>query len=814
MNDLPCRLALALRIFRFPLFLIVLMVTGVLTVVPPNDAAAHAELVRAEPPVDGLVVAPPTQLRLFFTEAIATSDPAPSVRVLDENGVEKQATVLPEGSDKREVVVDVKDLDNGTWTVAWTVKSADDGHILSGTYAFRIGGGLPPGVATVEGEQPQAWAVATRWLTFLGAAIAGAGFLFGLVMFPGGAEPLTSSRRRTRLILIGGVLALLATASEPVLQVVFPVEGVDVTIGSAIRGLPDGWWFRPIALAALVVLAVVVAYPLRGRIALVPGLLGGGLALAALLGLSLTSHAVARDTWRPLAIASDTVHQWSTALWVGGLASLLLWWTGQAAATRTEGEHPAGSAPVLLLRRFSAIALWLFVIAVITGVLNAGLVFPVKQTTLWFGLGTADLPAISKLWSSDYGVVLLIKVLVLLIPFGLAAYHHRLVARAAKRGLDVASSVLRKTLRLETIVVCAVVLGGSILALSAPPTISQHALDKVVLAEFARPDTGDPTTIVHLTVDPASQGQNSLTLRLTDLQGEIPPASEPAARIALSFTSLNHGTTRSAVSVQPTDLTTATYAAEGLDLSLSGWWRVQATVERDTQPSAIATFYLLLPDPNVHGFGAPPSPKSDPAAEDVFNRGMQALTSLTAIRRTEAIGSGRDALVYSDYAWTTGANGHPPSFESQTLYSASFVPLPDGSSPMPPRINAYHSVTIDGTSWQISPDGQWQEQSPIIYQPPSEWNNTYSGAQSFQLGMTETVDGEECQIVTFHTPESSVQAQAWFAWWVGKDSGLVRRTTMVANQHYMIWEYRDFNGDFVIQGPPAPAGTPEATPLP
>ncbi|MGI8486246.1 MAG: copper resistance CopC/CopD family protein, partial [Thermomicrobiales bacterium] len=540
--------------------------------IPVHDASAHAELVRAEPPIDGLVVAPPDQLQLFFSEDVATANPAPAVQLLDENGKSQKVSIESQGADAREVVVEIPNLGNGTWTVSWTVKSTDDGHVLSGTYAFRIGEGLPPGLATVEGQQPEAWAVATRWLTFLGAAIAGAGFLFSIVVFGKELEPVRSSRKRTRLILAGAVLALIATIIEPFMQVLFPVEGVDLSVGSAIRGLPSAWWYRPAALIPLVILAVVAAYPLRGRISFPVGIIGGALALISLLGLSLTSHAAARDSFRSVASATDTLHQWSTALWVGGLFSLLLWWVNHPVA-ESSSTPGAIASPDFPLKRFSALALWLFIVAVLTGLLNAWLVLPHKETS-FLGLGDASLPVISKLWSSDYGIVLLIKVLILLLPFSLAAFHHRAITRATRTGVQISAGVLSKTLRMESIVVCAVVLGGSILALSAPTPISQHALQNVALASLATPAQGDPTEIVHLTIDPAKQGKNSLSLRLTDLSGKVPAVTTPA-RLAMTFTSLSHGTVRSDVSVQPSNLATSTYTAAGLDLSIDGWWKIE-----------------------------------------------------------------------------------------------------------------------------------------------------------------------------------------------------------------------------------------------
>ena len=79
----------------------------------------------------------------------------------------------------------------------------------------------------------------------------------------------------------------------------------------------------------------------------------------------------------------------------------------------------------------------------------------------------------------------------------------------------------------------------------------------------------------------------------------------------------------------------------------------------------------------------------------------------------------------------------------------------------------------------------------------------------FRLGPVETVDGEPCQVVTFSQPSPSGQAwaAAWYAWWVGTETGFVRRETMVAPRHYMRYDYHDFNAPVTI-APPAAAATP------
>ncbi|MDQ3045257.1 MAG: copper resistance protein CopC, partial [Chloroflexota bacterium] len=388
---------------RLPPTLYGLLILCAWTIGPTDGVSAHATLARADPPVDGLLVAPPDQLSLWFTEPVAGSDPGPEVTLLDETGrAIKLGTARLDAADKRRVRATVPVLGPGTFTVSWAIRSATDGHNLAGTYAFRLGGGMAPGSATIEGETPRVWAVVTRWLTFLGVALAAGSGLFRLVLPPGFQAGSSHSRRSDWAMAIGATVALSATLAEPLLQAVIPPpRGVSPSLGEAIRGVPDAWWLRPLALAPLMLLGISTArgwrrWPLR--IGVLPPLV---LSAIALLGLSLTSHAAARESLKAPALMSNVLHQWSVALWVGGLIHLGLNWA-------TDGEpHPA--------RRFSKVALPLVAVGIATGVANAGLV----------------LPAWSALWESTYGVALLLKIALLVVPLGLATFHRVALRRVA-----------------------------------------------------------------------------------------------------------------------------------------------------------------------------------------------------------------------------------------------------------------------------------------------------------------------------------------------------------------------------------------------
>ncbi len=737
----------------------------------PRSTAAHPELVRASPPPDGLLAAPPQQLDLWVSEAVDAGAGSPSLLLLDETGhaVPVRAAVL-DPADPTHVRADVAGLGTGTYTVSWSARSAIDGHTLSGTYAFRVGGGRAPGAATVQGESPQPWGVATRWLTFLGAAVAGGGFLFARILLGGNDPGDRTGRRRNAVIAGGALLALLATFAEPVLQTRWPPAGtLAPTLTEAVAGLPQAWWLRPAALTPVLLLGLALLLRRRvgGRLVLAAESAGLALALVALLGLSLTSHAAARADWRALAVGSNVLHQWAIALWVGGLAHLALAWSvAQRPDTLgLEGPTPEGSpAPLDPLRRFSRLALGLVVVGIATGVVNAGLL----------------LPTIRSLWTSPYGDILLLKVAALVPPLALATFHRVALRRVATR----LRSALRTTVRVEVALVLLVVLGGSVLALLAPPVVqAARPLD------LAAP-TGGGDLLVHLGVQPAKPGENTLTVFVTDAQG-APVSLDQAARVGLDLTSLEHPVEIDAVEAQPNG--TGRYEVAGMPLSLEGWWRIGVTVRRAEQPNLQAPFYLRLPDPNV-SVERITTPPSSPEAEAVFQRGLASLTSLHSVRYRRTLASGTGTVFASEEAISVGDDGHPPAY----AVSSSGVDL----------------IRVGDREWLRSPDGVWRDRPASPFVPPAAWGEEFESATGFRLGRVEEVGGEPAQIVTFVVPGTPRQAAAWYAWWVDLERGRILRQAMVSRWHYMVLEYHDFDAPIAIDPPtPAPAATPAATPV-
>jgi copper transport protein len=744
-------------------------VAALLAIVFAAGSAAHANVERSSPPEDGLLGAPPRSIELWTTERVATGSGSPEIKVLDEDGSSDGiavSNVRVDPNDPRHVMADVSGIGSGTYTVVWAVLSEDDGHQLNGSYGFRVAGtARAPGAATVEGETPRVWAVTTRWLTFLGVALAAAGFLYGRFVQVG-VESAAAVRRRSLSVLAGGAVALVATLAEPFLQTRFPPEGATKpSLGDAIASLPTAWWLRPAALIAVIVLGVIILGAGQRLNRTLPTLqiAGGAVALVALLGLALTSHASARETWRIVAIPSIVLHQWAVGLWVGGLAQLALSWPwGQARSQESDAE--SASDPV---RTFSRYALGLALVGIGTGVLNAGLV----------------LPTLRSLWQSDYGEFLIAKVAILLPVLALASFHRLSLHRVAVR----VGTALRTTVRLEAALVLLVVLGGSILALLAPPTVARGDFKTVDLAATTGSPVASPDDLmVRLQLTPAKPGDNQMTVLIAHADGTAIP-TDRIALVRLALTSLDHEAEQPDVATVPTG---GGFVSQGVQLSLDDWWRVDVLIRRLGVEDVSVPFYFRLPDPNVNGFDEDVPAGSDDARA-VYERALAAMTSMHSVHFTQRLASGSGTVALAELRVHDGTGTDSPSY---SLVGASFKPALPGTTEaggtLPP---AFEQIIVGTHRWQRTGGGPWEEgDGPPIY-TPSQWGDNYDGATGFHLGRTEDVDGRSVQIVTFLVPGTPRLAAAYYAWWVDTETGHVLRETMVSRAHYMLYEYRDID---------------------
>ena len=510
-------------------------------------AFAHALPQSSDPSPGASLAQAPTQVSIVFGER---PDPKlSSINVLDTTGtaVTSGPTVVAHGNEA-ELVVPLKPLPTGVYTVAWRTVSAVDGHVAAGSFAFGVGGAEPSASAT--GAEPSAStssagptpaAIAGRWLMYLSlVALLGAA-LFAAVVTPGVG---TISRRRVP----GAWLVALAGT----------VAGVAAQRSDAGVGLSDAFGtsfgpviverFVPLGVAGLAI-AVLLARPATTRSALVVAALG---AAGAMLADVLASHAAA-GALPILGVAVQWLHILAVGAWLGGLGGLLL-------AVRGE----AGDATARTARRFAYLATAGIATVGATGLLRA----------------IAEVGTLDNLVSTDFGRLVIAKTALLGLLAMLGALNHFVNVPAAGRRLG----GLRRAGSVELVVGATVLVLSASLVNLAPPVeagggngSAQPASPAPTAAPLVVAGNDFGTSVrLSLTVSPGTAGFNTFTARATDFDSGAPV---PATSLTLRFSI----PARSDIGESRLELVSAgdgsgVFKASGPNLSIGGTWSVTALV--------------------------------------------------------------------------------------------------------------------------------------------------------------------------------------------------------------------------------------------
>ena len=269
---------------------------------------------------------------------------------------------------------------------------------------------------------------------------------------------------------------------------------------------------------------------------------------------------------------------------------------------------------------------------------------------------------------------------------------------------------------------------------------------------------------VRLAVEPFQLGPNTFRVRLFDVTG----APATAGRLRLGFYRLEDTSPPDWVDMGPR-ADDAEYRVTR-SLNLPGWWVVAVAVG-EAEPVA---FVLRLDQPSRAplAFAEPDCP-SDPQAEAFFRRALDTHRGLRAVRWEEQLTSG---LAYPSesgaWVYVAGQAEAPDRFSLR-------VHNPDRESYDVFQVGAHRCTRREGQSWVCS---EAEPRNALDFKG-------LASAWGFQLGRQEPVDGELTQVVTFYEPVE----KSWYAWWVGLDSGYLRRMAMVGPGHFMVTRYFDHN---------------------
>jgi copper resistance protein C len=107
-----------------------------LSLLVAQQAQAHAKLVSANPPIEGVAQGSPRNIDLLFNEAISAKLSGAVVQGPDGKPV--AADTMPEKNGLGLMVMPQQPLRPGVYTVDWHAVASDDGHRTTGTYRFTV----------------------------------------------------------------------------------------------------------------------------------------------------------------------------------------------------------------------------------------------------------------------------------------------------------------------------------------------------------------------------------------------------------------------------------------------------------------------------------------------------------------------------------------------------------------------------------------------------------------------------------------------------------------------------------------------------
>jgi copper transport protein len=525
-----------------------------------GSASAHAVLISTTPARNTILTAPPGQVTLRFGESVLL--PPSALRVFDPAGVQvDDGHPVHPGPDGATVGVGLRaGTAQGSYTVAWRVISADT-HPVSGAFNFSVGHpsatsaaiAAPPGGSLIVG---MLYAVVRALAYASFAALAGAA-AFMLWCWPAGAaRPLAP-----RVAATGWATLLLSTIATLLLQGPYGdgtglADIVEPGTVATTLALPLGGAL----IARLLLLAATAVYlgQLRHRLptatsATLRGLRISGVLLAVGIAAtwSISGHAaVGRQP--ELALPVDLAHLLAMATWLGGLAVLA------AALRHTPSDLGHRQQLTAAVTRFSPIALGCVAVLGATGTYQSW-----RQVGSW--------PALT---GTDYGRLLILKVLAVLALLTVAAGSRRAVHRmragatahraavpagaATPRGpwppatstptsspppaqsqhADTPEHRLRLTVLIETIIAVAVLALTAVLVNAEPARTAAAAAASdtrgPVRASLAY-NTGGPSGAgtLDITIGPAQTGPNAIGITVHGPTGTTNDVAELDVELAL-----------------------------------------------------------------------------------------------------------------------------------------------------------------------------------------------------------------------------------------------------------------------------------------
>lgn len=610
----------------------------------PQIVSAHAILLRSDPAKDSLLPVAPDQIRMWFSEdlnpifstayVVNAANNAKNVQNDIKTHVDKgnaQVSV----TDSKEMDVSLKpNLPSAVYVVLYRTQSADDGHILYGSFVFTVAatdGSIPSfnGKLLQEGafsgsggssgqlDGPTFFSLIMITLVDLGAVFwVGAQFwrvfVISELQSEDQEERATFQQIEQRfdhrfsglvllLILFANIGVLVGQALTLTSNQWGQAFAPSLLISLVAHGQFGTFWIMRQIVILLALLLIVITMVIKLPAKWIAASVSWGnfiLGLALLIALTLSGHAAATSSnVRVYAVLGDFLHLVAAALWVGGMIYLAVIYLPML---KSKPWRQQTASLLTTLPRYSPLA--------ITGVVLMGLSGPLNVVTRQISW--------DQFFSTAYGRTLVVKILLVGAMLITSAIHVlRLRPRLAKdfeayqratkaarsseeeKLADLApiavtqmeelkKSIAQQTQRLSTILRWEPVLGIAVLLCTGlltifsgtllPPAISQPVSQPA--SAPSKPfsttvETADRQFRVTVKIDPNHFGTNTFIATVFDSKGNAVPTSNIGVSFYTTMLDMDMGT--QVVNLQPDGK--GHFSGSG-DLDMGGNWQLRIEI--------------------------------------------------------------------------------------------------------------------------------------------------------------------------------------------------------------------------------------------
>jgi copper transport protein len=489
-----------------------------------DGAFAHATLITSEPVDGALLITPPKQVRLNFSEVIAPL----ALRLLDATG---KITLLKNyRQEQQSLIVDLpSEIGVGTSILSWRVTS-QDGHPIGGTVSFSINRADQERLSSVVADQERRFPL---WLThvlniLLLATIVGGAFFYNWI------APARIGAGARWLTLLSPLAVLVALAR-------FVAETLDAVGDISDLSNVSLWWGPVAATSGVSTLATVGALTLAalslrrpGRGAKAVSLIGVGLAGIA---FAINGHAATASPqflMKPLVF----LHIAAVLFWTGSLVPLF----------------------VLIRRGLPDIA---DVLVSYAGPIWSAIMILVPSGII---IAIVQLGAFNELWSSGYGVVLSMKLALLSVLFCLAALNRFSITPRIRSGDVSALRFLRCSIGGEIALVILIFCVTSLWRFTPPPREMSAVTVLYTGIQFHAHGTRGMANVL---VSPARPGPVTVSINVMDVQSR--PLDVKGVEIVL----LDPNNRIEPIRQKARRVTSATWRIDEIPIPTAGTWLVR-----------------------------------------------------------------------------------------------------------------------------------------------------------------------------------------------------------------------------------------------